>query len=71
MVCKDQVHFVDFVVQFHTEPLRHKVFHKVLPKESMVTTKFDNDIDQGHKGKEKEEEEKEYEEDEEKMKQLT
>ena len=45
MVCKDQVHLVDFVVQFHTEPVRHKVFHKVLPKESMVTTKFDNDID--------------------------
>ena len=61
MVCEDQVHLVDFVVQLHTEPVRHKVLHKVLPKESMITTKFDNDIDKGHKVKEKEEEEKEYE----------
>ena len=38
MVCKDQVHLVDFVVQFHTETVRHKVLHKVLPKESMRAT---------------------------------
>ena len=30
-------------------------------KELMIKTKFNNDIDKGHKGKEKEEEEKEYE----------
>ena len=42
MVCKDQVHLVDFVVQFHTEPVRHKVLHKVLRKKYMRTTLFIN-----------------------------
>ena len=30
MVGEDQVHFVDFVVELHTEPIRHEVLHKVL-----------------------------------------
>ena len=32
MVGEDQVHFVDFVVELHTEPVRHKVLHKVLAR---------------------------------------
>ena len=30
MVGEDQVHFVDFVVELHTKPVRHEVLHKVL-----------------------------------------